>query len=163
MASLEVSDVWKETRVMEGYWVGRCALMEVSEGKTVLLIRKYNALIVRASFMSIPQQSLQNVTSYIDSVHQELLQNVTSYIDSIHQELLQNVTVSPSSHCRMLQYPPAVTAECYSIPQHSLQNVTVSLSSQCQMLPLPHDHPPAVTAECYSIPQRSLQNVVAPS
>jgi len=51
-----------------GYWVGRCALLEVSEGKAVLLIRKYNALIVRASFMSVPQQSLQNVTASLMSI-----------------------------------------------------------------------------------------------
>jgi hypothetical protein len=81
-----------------GYWVRKCALLEVSDGKTVLLVRKYSALIVRASFMRVPLQSLQNVT------------------------------VSLSSHCRMLQYPSAVTAECYRIP---------------------HDRPLAVTAECY--------------
>jgi len=61
-----------------GYWVGRCALLEVSEGKTVLLIRKHSALIVRASLMSIPQQPLQNVTSYVGSIPQQSLQNVTA-------------------------------------------------------------------------------------
>ena len=102
------------------------------------------------------------------SVPQQSLQNVTSRLDSILQQSLRNVTASLSSHCRMLQYPSAVTAECYgspmtipqqslqnvtscldSIPQQSLQNVTVSLSSHCRMLRVPHDCLPAVTVECY--------------
>jgi hypothetical protein len=62
-----------------GYWVGRCALLEVSEGKTMLLIRKYNALSVRAFFMRVPQQSLQNVTEFLVSTPQQSLQNVASY------------------------------------------------------------------------------------
>ena len=51
------------------------------------------------------------------TVPQQSLQNVTSCLDSVPQESLQNVAVSISSHCRMLRLPhdrpPAVTAECY--------------------------------------------------
>jgi len=108
------------------------------------------------------------VTAECYSTPQQSLQNVASYSDSIPQQSLQNVTVSLSNHCRMLQYPLAVTADCYvslmtappsshcrmlqcldSIPQQTLQNVTVSLRRHCRMLQLPHDRPPAVAAECY--------------
>ena len=99
MASLEVSDVWKETYVTEGYWVGRCALLEVSEGKTVLLIKKYNALIDRAFFMSIPQQSVQNVTASLSS--QPRSRSMTECVSSI-QHLTSSVMFFKLKSCSLL-------------------------------------------------------------
>ena len=54
--------------------------------------------------------------------------------------MLHHVSIaSCSNHCGMLQYPSAVTAECYSsptsFPQQSLQNVTSSLDSIPQQTP----------------------------